>query len=146
MLVGLVALAAFGLYVGWLNRLTEEERQILGTWYRRVPQGGALVRLDFFPGRTCSVYTIDERTGVALSGTPESLQLPRLEWRVRDGKITEIPPLGFVDRVRTLLPADFPGALSVVTLPLVVERVTANEFVIRDKYDNICRMTRTPPD
>ena len=146
MLVGLVALAAFGLYVGWLNRLTEEERQILGTWYRRVPQDGPLVRFDFFPDRTHSVYAIEERTGVALWPTPESLQLPRLEWRVRDGKITESPPLGFVDRVRTLLPADFPGALSVVTLPLVVERVTANEFVIRDKYDNICRMTRTPPD
>jgi hypothetical protein len=142
-LVGLVVLAALGLYVGWLNRLTEEERQILGTWYRRSPNG--LTRLDFFPDRTHSVYFIDERTGVAL-WTPESLQLARLEWRVRDGKIIETPPLGFVGRLRGLLPAGFPGALSVVTVPLVVERVTADELIIRDKYENICRMTRTPPD
>src|SRR5438874_13457273 len=72
LLVGVVALAALALYVAWLNRLTEEERQILGTWYRRSPNG--LVRLDFFPDRTHSVYAIDERTGVALWPTPESLQ------------------------------------------------------------------------
>jgi hypothetical protein len=144
MLVGLVVLAALGLYVGWLNRLTGEERQILGTWYRRSLNG--LTRLDFFPDRTHSVYFIDERTGEPLSPTAESLQLPRLEWRVRDGKIISTPPLGFVDRLRVLLPPGFPGALSVSPPTLVVERLTADEFILRDSLGNMNRMTRTPPD
>jgi hypothetical protein len=144
MLVGLVVLAALGLYVGWLNRLTKEERQILGTWYRRSLHG--LTRLDFFPDRTLSVNAIDERTGAPLWPTAESMQLPRLEWRVRDRKIIETPPLGFVDRVRVLLPPGFPGALSVSPPTLVVDRLTADEFIIRNKDGNTSRMTRTPPD
>jgi hypothetical protein len=146
LLVGLVALAALGLYVGWVNRLTEEERQILGTWYRRGLHG--LVRLDFFPDRTHSVYIIDERTGVAL-WTPESLRLPRNEWRVRDGKLIETPAtpnLGFVDRVRRMLPVGFPGAVAPFGGTFVVERLTADEFIVRDNLDNIVRMARTPPD
>jgi hypothetical protein len=146
MLVGLVALTAVGLSVGWLNRLTKEERQILGTWYRRVPQGGALVRLDFAPDGTCSVNSIDERTGVALWPTPVSLQR---RWRVRDGKLRETVDdlnLGLVDRARRMLPAGFPGAVAPTGSTFVVERLTADEFIIRDRYENIARMTRTPPD
>lgn len=144
MLVGFVALAALGSYVGSVNRLTEEERQILGTWYRRWPPAGPLTRIDFFPDRTLSVYTVDERSGVALR--PEWLRFPPLEWRLREGKIIETPHLGFIDRVRGLLPAGFPGALLVVPFTLDVERPTADEFIMRDEYGNTCRMTRTPPD
>ena len=109
-LVGLVALTALGLYVRWANRLTKEERQILGTWYHRSLHG--LTRFDFFPDRTHRVCKIDERTGAVLSPTAESLQLSRLEWRARDGKLIETLNLGFVARVRGALPAGFPGALA----------------------------------
>jgi hypothetical protein len=149
MLVGLVALTALGLWVGWGNRLSEEERQVVGKWYRREPHGpavsrGPLVRLDFFPDRTCSVYAIDERTGAALWSEP--LQFRRHEWRVRDGKLIETENLGFVDRVRGMLPAGFPGAVAVATVTLVVERLTADELILRDRAGNILRLTRTPPD
>jgi hypothetical protein len=149
-LVGLVALTALGLYVGWVNRLTEEERQILGTWYRRVPQDGLLVRIDFAPDRTCSVYAIDERTGESLWPTPVSLQLRlRHRWRVRVGKLRETLDdlnLGLVDRARRMLPAGFPGAVAPDGATFVVERLTADEFIFRDKYENIVRMARTPPE
>jgi hypothetical protein len=145
MLLGLVALAALVLYVGWVNRLTKEEGQILGTWYSRTLHG--LVRIDFFPDRTCSVNAIDYRTGVALWPTPPGS--PQLRWRVWDGKLIETldPNLGFVDHVRRMLPAGFLGAVAPFERTIgVVERLTADEFIVREKSGNIGRMTRTPPD
>jgi hypothetical protein len=144
-LVALVALTALGLWVGWINRLSEEERKVVGTWYRRTPQDGPLVRLDFFPDRTGRAYSIDERTGVALGSTPVSLQR---RWRVRDGKLwvtTDDLNVALVDRARRMLPAGFPGAMAPSGFTFVVERLTANEFIIRED-ESILRMTRTPPD
>src|SRR5262249_44937955 len=106
MLVGLVALTAIGLWVAWGNRLSEEERKFIGTWYGRQRSsdgsGGALVVLDFAPERTCRVDPSRERIPVVL------------RWGVRDGKliVTVDRSVGLLDRVRGLLPAFFPGAVA----------------------------------
>jgi hypothetical protein len=140
LLVGLVALAALGLYVGWMNRLSEEERQVVGTWYLRLPPSNnvsadPLVVLHYARDRTFS----NANGHRSESG----------RWRVRDGKliIDYSPDVGLVDRARRLLPPGFPGALpSAVPDTLLIERLTADELIVRNNFEKIIRMTRTPPE
>jgi hypothetical protein len=153
MLVVLVAMSAVGLSVGWINRLSEEERRILGRWYRRLPPnsvfpGGALIVNDYSRNRTCSIHAIDERTGAVRERTDGRASAIRGWWVVRDGKLiyTYDLNLGLLDRARRLLPAGFPGAWPVEPDTYPIERLTADELIVRDRLDNTIRMTRTPPD
>src|SRR5262249_19224546 len=115
--------------------------KVVGTWYCRLPPSGdrprgALVVLDYARDRTFSSY---------ING---HLSVIRTRWAVRDGKLiyTYDLDLGLVDRARQLLPAGFPGAVAPNGAIFVVERLTADEFIFRGKYENIVRMTRTPPE
>jgi len=152
-LVGLVALTALGLWVGWTNRLSEEERQVVGRWYRRLPPNsvfpdGALIVNDYGRDRTCSIHAIDERTGAILERADGRVSAIRGCWGVRDGKLicTYDQNLGLFDRARRSLPAGFPGAWSVAPNVYLIERLTADELIVRDSVEHIIRMTRTPPD
>jgi hypothetical protein len=157
MLVGLVALTALGLCVWWTYRLSEVERQILGTWYSRLPPNtvwpgdtpgsGTLIVNDYAPDRTFRVHGIAVRTGAVRQRTDGQAWELRGRWGVRDGELiyTYERNLGLLDRARRLLPAGFPGAKPVGTDTRVIERLTADELIVRENFGNIVRMTRTRP-
>jgi len=54
--------------------------------------------------------------------------------------------VGLVGRARRMLPASFPGAVALETVTHVVERLTADELILRENSGNIFRLTRTPPE
>jgi hypothetical protein len=103
---------------------------------------------DYAPDRTRSVHAIDERTGAVRQRTDGRASAIRGRWGIGDGKLiyTYDLDLGLLDRARRSLPAGFPGAWSVEPDTYLIERLTADELIVRDRFENIIRMTRTLPD
>jgi hypothetical protein len=148
LLLAIVATTLCGM-AWWLllDRLSSEERLLVGTWYRRVPPtdfwpGGAVYVHDFGPDRMCRIHAIDGRTGgphLGPDGHPSGI---RGRWRVRDGELVCDWDEGFVVRLRRALPAGFPGALPAATDNSPIEQLAADELVFRDRRGQVCRLTR----
>ena len=134
-----------------LDRLSAEERRLLGTWYRRVPPngcwpGGATYVHDFGPDRTCRVRAIDGRTGgphLRPDGQPSGV---RGRWRLGDGELVLDWDEGLVVRLRRALPAGFPGAVPSAANNCAIEQVAADELVLRGQRGQVSHLTRAPPE
>src|SRR5437867_1538875 len=139
LILAIVAAVPFGM--GWwpsLDRLSAEERLLVGTWHRWVPPndfwpGGATYVHDFGPDRTCRIHAMDGRTGgphLRPEGQPSGV---RSRWRVRDRELVLDWDEDLVVRVRRALPAGFPGALPAAPDNCPIEQLAADELILRDR-------------
>ncbi len=92
--VGAVVLAAF---IVWAERLTPEERPLVGRWSAPSEENhDELKLLAFGTDRSCRLQVL-RRGGIAARGSPG-------RWAVREGRIIIAPPVrSFPDRIARLL-------------------------------------------
>jgi hypothetical protein len=132
-----VALATLVLSAGWwyyAERLSAEERLLVGVWSHRVgpsalfPGGGTVV-MEFDSRRTYTTRAYITSTGQPLRERDGREVVYIGHWNVQDGRLHETVEEGFLDRIRYLIPAGFPGSRRGWP-DLLIEWSSADEFTV----------------
>jgi len=90
-----LAFAATAGYVWWAERLSPEERALVGRWYDTDDTGAVLRFLELRPDRVCRMQAL-RRGEVAVAAQRNTAG----RWAVRDQQIVIVPPpRGFRDRI-----------------------------------------------